>query len=80
MPISPRSAAPRQPGKKPGVDLGLELLPHTVPELQRLLWHLIWARPPDPDAALAWSQWRRRHQQRACRSHWKRRTHHETRL
>jgi hypothetical protein len=40
-------------GEKPGVDRGRGLLPHTVPELPGLLWHLIWARPPDPDAALA---------------------------
>jgi hypothetical protein len=25
------------------------LLPHTVPELRRLLWRLVWARPPDPE-------------------------------
>jgi SRSO17 transposase len=60
---------------------GQALLPHTVPELRRLLWRLVWAHPPDPDHALAWSVWRRRHQQRARRSHWKRRTHSdETRL
>jgi SRSO17 transposase len=77
-PISPHSAAP-QPGGKPGPDvaisaaLQLHLLPHTVPELRRLLWHLVWARPPDPEHVLAWSRWRRRHQQRARRCHWKRR-------
>jgi hypothetical protein len=32
-----------------------------------------WARPPDRDAVRAWSHWRRRHQQRARQSHWKRR-------
>ncbi len=35
---------------------------------------------PDIAAALAWSRWRRRHQQRARRCHWQRRTSHETRL
>ena len=53
--------------------LQLDLLPHTVPELRRLLWRLVWARPPDPEHVLAWSQWRRRHQQRARRCDWKRR-------
>jgi hypothetical protein len=42
--------------------------------VRRLLWHLVWARPPDPQTARAWSRWRRRHQQRARKSHWKRRT------
>ena len=57
-----------------------DLLPITVPEVRRLLWLLVWARPPDPEAARAWSRWRRRHQQRARRSHWKRRTSPQTRL
>jgi len=58
-----------------------DLLPHTVPELRRLLWRLVWARPPDPEHVLAWSQWRRRHQQRARRCHWKRRApRDETRM
>ena len=58
-----------------------ELLPPTVPELRRLLWYLVWAQPPDPEYVLAWSAWRRRHQQRARRCHWKRRTRpHKVRL
>ena len=44
------------------------------------LWHLVWGRPPDHDAACACSRWRRRHQQRARQSHWKRRTSSKTRL
>jgi SRSO17 transposase len=37
--------------------------------------------PPDPGRILAWSDWRRRHQQRARRSHWTRRTRtHQPRL
>jgi hypothetical protein len=48
--------------------------------VRRLLWHLVWARPPDHEAAHAWSYWRRRHQQRARRSHWKRRINLESRL
>jgi hypothetical protein len=52
-----------------------------VPEVRRLLWRLLWARRPDPEAVLDWSRWRRRHQQRARRYHWQRRTgSHEPRL
>jgi FOG: Transposase len=62
-------------------DLAAELLPMTVPEVRRLLWRLVWDQSPGPDAVLHWSAWRRRHQQRARRAHWHRRTHHhETRL
>jgi hypothetical protein len=43
--------------------------------VRRLVWRLAWARPPDPDRVVAWSRWRRRHQQRARRCHWRRRTH-----
>jgi hypothetical protein len=79
MPISPRFAA-LPVGKKDARDLTADLLPLTVPEVRRLLWHLVWARLPDPKTACAWSHWRRRHQQRACQSHWKRRTSIDTRL
>jgi SRSO17 transposase len=60
-----------------GIDRALRLhrLPHTVPERRRLLWRLVWARPPDREHVLACSVWRRRHQQRARRCHWQRRTH-----
>jgi SRSO17 transposase len=54
--------------------LAAEPLPLTVPEVRRLVWRLVWARAPDPDAVLDWSRWRRRHQQRARRCHWQRRT------
>ena len=50
-----------------------ELLPLTVPEVRRLLWRLVLARAPDAERALAWSEWRRRHQARAKRCHYKRR-------
>jgi hypothetical protein len=56
------------------IDLDADLLPLTVPEVRHLLWHLVWAQPPDREAARLWSRWRRRHQQRARQSHWKRRT------
>jgi hypothetical protein len=62
-------------------DLAAELLPWTVPEIRRLLWALVWASAPDREAILSWSDWRRAHQQRARRCHWKRRTNnHQPRL
>ncbi len=45
----------------------------TVPEVQRLLWKLVWQVPLQAERVLAWSQWRRRHQARAKRAHIKRR-------
>ncbi len=49
-----------------------DLLPLTVPELRRLVWHLVWARAPIYEAVVAWSRWRRRHQLRAKRSQYQR--------
>jgi len=46
-----------------------DLLPLTVPELRRLIWQLVWARPPVCQVVVAWSRWRRRHQLRAQRCH-----------
>src|SRR3954464_12120607 len=60
-----------------GVDLmnlAAELLPLTVPEVRRLLWALVSQRSPPPRTVLHWSAWRRKHQQRARRAHWRRRT------
>ena len=51
----------------------MELLPLTVPEVRRLLGALVWAEPPPVERTLQWSIWRRRHQARARRSHYKRR-------
>lgn len=65
--------APRQSGGVVCVNLAADLLPLTLPEVRRLLWHLVWNHPPRPDAALHWSTWRRKHQQRARRVHWHRR-------
>jgi hypothetical protein len=50
-----------------------ELLPLTVPEVRRLLRLVL--SPPEPvyRRALAWSLWRRRHQARAKRCHYRRR-------
>jgi hypothetical protein len=67
-------AAVRRPGSVAPVNLAAALLPPTLPEIRRLLWPLIWTHPPKPDTALRWSAWRRRHQQRARRAHWHRRT------
>ncbi len=78
-PISPFCARPSS-GDEPDPGLAAELLPLTVPELRRLLWHLVFPPRPAIEAILAWSRWRRRHQQRARRSHWRRRTSSETRL
>ena len=61
-------------GGEDPADLAADLLPITVPEVRRLLYQLALRSPPAPDAAFAWSLWRRRHQQRARRSHWKRQT------
>jgi hypothetical protein len=47
-----------------------ELIPLTVPEVRRLLAHLIWHQPPKVTSVLDWSRWRRRHQARARRCHY----------
>jgi hypothetical protein len=54
-------------------ELARDLLPITVPEVRRLVYRLIWQPPPQPERILGWSVWRRRHQQRAKRSHYRRR-------
>jgi len=54
------------------VDPAGDLLPITVPELRRLMWQLVWVRPPVYAVVLAWSRWRRRHQRRAQRCHYQR--------
>lgn len=61
-------------GGKDPADLAADLLPLTVPEVRRLLHRLVTHILCEPDTVIAWSLWRRRHQQRARRSHWKRRT------
>jgi SRSO17 transposase len=49
------------------------LLPLTVPEVRRLLGHLIWPFPCNVTLVLAWSWWRRCHRSVACYYHTKRR-------
>ena len=60
----------RQRGKRGASDPSEDLIPFTVPEVRRLLSKLIWNRPANPTAVLDWSNWRRRHQARAKRSHY----------
>ena len=57
------------------LELRVELLPLTVPEIRHLLWGLAASASTDPQAPplLAWSHWRRRHQAAARRSHYKHR-------
>ena len=54
--------------------LAAVLLPLTVPEVQRPLWHPAWTHPPRPVAVLRWSDWCGRHRQLARRRRWRRRT------
>ena len=42
----------------------------TVPEARRLLVRLLWARMPEVDEVLGWSEWRRAHQAFARRCHY----------
>jgi len=55
------------------IELRGELLPLTVPEVRRLIWELVWRDPPRWSKTLEWSCWRRKHQARAKRCHYKRR-------
>lgn len=49
------------------------LLPPTVPEVRRLMCSLLLAQSPEEAAVVGWSMWRRRHQLRAKRCHYRRR-------
>ena len=50
-----------------------ELIPLTVPEVHRLVYRLVVRILAPPEAVLQWSRWRRLHQARAQRSHYRRR-------
>ncbi len=50
-----------------------DLIPLTVPEVRRLLERLLWTPTAPAPQVLHWSDWRRRHQARARRRHWRRR-------
>ncbi len=49
-----------------------DLLPPTLPEVRRLLRSLLLVKLPKEEAVLRWSRWRRRHQLRAKRCHYRR--------
>jgi SRSO17 transposase len=62
------------PQKEAVEPYSVELIELTVQELRRLLWHLGWGFPPPTGLQVRyWSRWRRRHQARARRSHYRRR-------
>jgi hypothetical protein len=44
-----------------------------VPEVRRLLLRLVWEELSPVERVLAWSEWRREHQETARRYHWKKR-------
>ncbi len=52
-----------------------ELLPLTVPEVRRLL-RMVMSTVLSREHGIAWSQWRRRHQARAKRCHYRRHLDH----
>jgi hypothetical protein len=45
----------------------------SVPEVRKLLLRLVWAAVPSAERTLAWSAWRRAHQYRARKAHYKKR-------
>jgi hypothetical protein len=49
------------------------LIPLTIPEVRRLVYRLVVRVLAPPEAVLRWSRWRRLHQARAMRSHYRRR-------
>jgi len=55
------------------------LIPLTIPEVRRLVYRLAVRVLAPPEAVLHWSRWRRLHQARAMRSHYRRRRHPQRR-
>lgn len=49
-----------------------ELVPLTLPEVRRLVYRVVVRILAPPDAVLYWSRWRRQHQARAQRCHYRR--------
>ena len=49
------------------------MIPLTVPEVRKLLLRMVWDRLTPVEQALAWSEWRRAHQQRARECHYRKR-------
>jgi hypothetical protein len=56
------------------------LIPLTIPEVRRLVYRLVVCVLAPPKAVLHWSRWRRHHQARAMRSHYRRRHARHVRL
>ena len=69
--LSARRSASALPAAPPPDDgrLSTDLCPLSVPEARRLLARLLFPAPRSVPLILAWSAWRRRHQQRACVCH-----------
>jgi hypothetical protein len=68
-----RSQAAQANNEKNTASAGDDLLPLTVSEVRRLLYHLVWQVARSVQHVLAWSVWRRRHQARAKACHYRRR-------
>jgi hypothetical protein len=66
-----RSPAPALPVASPPTEAlsSADLCPLSVPEARRLLGRLLFPPPSSAPLVLAWSAWRRRHQQQACVCH-----------
>lgn len=47
------------------------MIPLTVAEVRHLLIALLWSKRPEAARILAWSRWRRQHQARAMRGHYR---------
>ena len=62
-----RSTVPRLPAAPPATEalISPQLCPLSVPEARRLLARLLFPPPSSAPLVLAWSGWRRRHQQQA---------------
>jgi hypothetical protein len=59
------------------IDLSVELLPLTVPEIRHVLWAVGQADSAEATSfVFAWSHWRRRHQAQARRCHYQRHLAH----
>jgi len=56
------------------------LIPLTLPEVRRLVYRVVVRILAPPEAVLHWSHWRRQHQARAQRCHYRRRLAQQLRL
>lgn len=72
--VRTRATATPAPKKKSTAAQREELIPLTVPEVQGLLWHLVWREAPFEQSVLDWSHWRRKHQAMARRGHYRKRS------